>query len=142
MLKKEGSLSFACGSLDLHSKFWGHLQANAMWMKSFTYTSCKSIRLLETIVSFSRTMPAYLQYGKELFASWSCHTPLTGVSGPDPYPISQPWDILGWRVHNPIPSQLLYFPHLNTSLLTNGNVFNRGGGVQLQASFKHAQKGS
>ena len=47
----------------------GHLQTNAMKMKSFTHMSYKSIRLLETILSSSKTIPAYLQYGKELFAS-------------------------------------------------------------------------
>ena len=48
---------------------------------------CKSIRLLETNFSFSKTMPAYLLYGMELFTSRSCHTPLTGVLAPDPCPI-------------------------------------------------------
>ena len=32
-------------------------------------------------------MQAYLQYGKELFASWSYHTPLTGLQGPNPFPM-------------------------------------------------------
>ena len=108
-------------------------------MKSFTNMSCKFIRLLETIFSSSKTMPAYLQYGKELFASWSCHTPLTGLPGPDPSKIGHPLDILGWLIHDRITSQLTHFPNLTTSWLNNGNVFHEGW-VQPQAPFKHAQK--
>ena len=37
-------------------------------------------------------MPTYLQYGKELFASWSSHTPLTGLPEPNHYPIDHLWD--------------------------------------------------
>ena len=37
-----------------------------MWTKSFTHMYCQSIGLLETIFSFSKTMPLYLQYGNEL----------------------------------------------------------------------------
>ena len=97
-----------------------------MWIRSFTHMSCKSIKLLETIFSFSKTIPAYQQYGKELFASWSCHTSLTGIPGQDPSLIGHPWDILGQRVHVRIPFQLPRFPNLNTSWLTNGNVFHKG----------------
>ena len=82
------------------------------------------IRLLETIFSSSKTMPAYLQYGKELFASWSCHTLLTGLLGPDPSLIGHPWDILCRRIHDRIPSQLSCFQNLNTSWLINGHVFH------------------
>ena len=99
-----------------------------MWMKSFTHMSCKSIRLLEIIFSFSKTMSAYLQHGKELFASWSCHTPLTDVPGPDPSPIDHPCDILGQRVHDHIPFQLPHLLNLNTSWLNNCNVFHKGVG--------------
>ena len=74
------------------------------YMKSFTHMSCKFIRLLEKSFSSSKTMPAYLQYGKELFASWLSHSPLTGLPGPDPSLISHPCDILGRRIHNCIPS--------------------------------------
>ena len=102
-------------------------------MKPFTHMSCKFIRLLETIFSSSKTMPAYLQYGKELFASWSCHTPLTGLPGPDPSPISHPFDILGWRIHDRIPFQLQLFPNLNSNWLRIDNVFQEGVGVQSQA---------
>ena len=73
-------------------------------------------------------MPAYLQYGKELFASWSCHTPLTGLQGPDPSPIGHPLDILGWQIHDRIPFQLQHFPNLNTNWLTIANVFHEGVG--------------
>ena len=95
-------------------------------MKAFTHMSCKCIRLLETIFSSSKTMPAYLQYGKELFANCSCHTPLTGLLGPDPSPspMGHPWDILDRRIHDRIHSQLPYFPNLNTSWLNDGNVFH------------------
>ena len=123
MLKKESHLELYIRFIILLSKFWGHLQTNSMWMKSFTHMSCKSIRLLETSVFFSKTVSAYLQYGKELFASCSCHTPLTGVSGPHPYPIGHHG--IFYIAHDPIPSQLLHFPHLNTSWLTNGRVFNK-----------------
>ena len=109
-----------------------------MWMKSFTHIFCKSIWLLETIFSSSKTMPLYLQYGKELFASWSCHTPLTGVPGLDPSPISQPLDILGQQVHDHTLFQLPHFPNSNTTWLNNGHLFQKGVGVQPQASFKHA----
>ena len=44
-------------------------------MKFCTQMSCKFIRLLETFLSSSKIIPAYLQYDKELFASWPCHTP-------------------------------------------------------------------
>ena len=99
-----------------------------MLTKSFTHMSCKSFRLLKTIFSSSKTMPAYPKYGKELFASWSYHTPMTGLSGPDPSPIGHPWDILGRRIHDRIPSRLPHFPNLNTSWLNNGNVFQEGVG--------------
>ena len=39
-------------------------------------------------------MPTYLQYDKEMFESWSYHTPC-----PDPSLIAHPWDNLGWFVH-------------------------------------------
>ena len=45
--------------------------------------SSQSIKLLETVFSSSMTMPPYLQYGKELFASWLWHTPLTDLPDPD-----------------------------------------------------------
>ena len=45
-----------------------------MWMKAFMHMSCQSIRMFETIFSSSKTMPAYLQFCKELFASWPRHT--------------------------------------------------------------------
>ena len=106
----------------------GGLHANAMGMNSITHMSCKSIRLLETIFSFSKTLPAYLQFGKELFAIWSCHTPLTGLPGPDPSPINHPLYILGRRVHDCIPSQLPHFLNSNTSWLNNGNAFHKGCG--------------
>ena len=73
--------------------------------------------MLETIFSSSKTMPAYLQYGKELFASWSCHTPLIGLPGSDPSPIGHQLDILGWRIHDSIPFQLPHFPNLNSNWL-------------------------
>ena len=78
--------------------------------------------------SVSKTMPAYLQYGNGLFASWACHTPLTGLLGPYPAPIGHPCDILGWRIHDCIPSQLPHIQILNTSWLINGNVFHEGVG--------------
>ena len=98
-------------------------------MKSLTHMSYKFLRLLETFFSSSKTMPAYLQYAKELFASWSFHTPLTGFLGPDPSPIGHPWDILGRRIHGHIPSQLPHFPNFNTSWLNNGKVFHEGWGI-------------
>ena len=114
----------------------GHLQANAMWMKSFTNMSCKSIRLFETILSSSKTMQAYLQYGNELFASWPYHTPLAGLPGPNPSLIGHLWGILGWWVHDYIPYKLPCFPNLNTSLLNNGNVFHKGVGTILLSMRK------
>ena len=104
-----------------------------MWMKSFNNIFCKSIRLFETILFSSKTM----QYGEELFASWSYHTSLAGIPGPDPSSISHPWDILGRQVHVCIPSKLPQFPNLNTSWLNNENVFHKGVGYN---SFKHVQK--
>ena len=50
-------------------------------------------------------MLAYLQYDKELFASWLWHTPLTCLSGPDPSPIRHSCDILG-----PYPFPAATFP--------------------------------
>ena len=109
-------------------------------MKSFTHMSCKFIRLLETIFIFSKTIPAYLQYGKELFAGWSHHTHLTGLPRPDPSPIGRPWDILGRWLHDRIPSQLPHFLISNSSWLNNGNVFHKGLGAQPQTSLEQAQK--
>ena len=97
-------------------------------MKSFTHMSCKFIRWLETGFSFSKTIPAYLQYGKELFAGWSCHTHLSGLPGPDPSPIGHPLDILGRRIRDRTPSQMPHFPNSNTSWLSYGNVFHEGVG--------------
>ena len=73
-------------------------------------------------------MQAYLQYGKELFASWSYHTPLTDLLGPNQSSIGRPWDILGLRVHDCIPSKLPHFPNLNTYWLYNGHAFYKGVG--------------
>ena len=73
-------------------------------------------------------MPAYLQYGKEPFASWSCHTPLTGLLGPDPSLVIHPWDIQGWRIHDRIPCQLPHFPNSNTIWLNIVNLFHEGVG--------------
>ena len=95
-----------------------------MKMESFTHMSCKCLRLIETIFCSSEIAPVYLQYGKELLASWSRHTLLTGLPGPDPSPIGHPWYILGLRIHDCIPLQLPHFPNLNTSWLNNGNVFH------------------
>ena len=95
-------------------------------MKSSTHIFCKFIRLLETIFSSRKTIPTYLQYGNELFASWLCQPPLTGLPGPDQSPIGHPWDILGWRTDDSIPSQLPHFPNLNASWLNSGNVFHEG----------------
>ena len=55
-------------------------------------------------------------------------SPLTGLPGPDTSLIGHPWDILGQRVHERIPSQLPHFPYLNTSWLKNGNAFHEGWG--------------
>ena len=76
--------------------------------------------------------PPYLQYYKELFASWSCHTPLTGLLDPDPSLIDHPWDI---RDLTCIPAFML--PKLEYQL---GEQW--GGGVQMYtyAFSKHQQK--
>ena len=97
-----------------------------MWMKSFIDMTCKFNTLSKTIFSSSKAMPAYLQYGKESLANWSYHKPLTGLPGSDPSLIGHPWDILGRRIHDRIPSQLPHFPNLNTSWLNNDNVFQEG----------------
>ena len=96
-----------------------------MWMKSFTH---ESIGLLETIFSSSKSMLLYLQYGKELFASWSCHTILTGLRDLDPSPNDHPWFILDQRVHDRIPSQPPQCPNPNRSGLSNDNTFHKGWG--------------
>ena len=97
-------------------------------MKSFAHMSYKFFRLLETIFSSGKAMSAYLLYDKELFACWSCHTPLTGLLGPDLSPIGHPSAILGWRMHDRISSQLPHFQNLNTGWLINGIVIPRGVG--------------
>ena len=102
--------------------------AHPWYMKAFTHMSCKCIKMLETIFTSSKTMPAYLQYGKELFANLSCHTPLADLLGPDQSPISHPWDILDRRIHASIHSQLPHFQNLNINWLNNGNVFHEGVG--------------
>ena len=112
-----------------------------MWIKAFTRRPCKSIRLFEPIFSSSKTMPAYLQYGKELFASWSCHTPWLACWVPIHLQFDLSLDYLGWLVHDRIPSQLPHFPNWNTSWLNDDNAFHKGrGGVQPRAAFKHGQK--
>ena len=68
-----------------------------MWMKSFTHISCQS-NGLGTIFSFNRTVPPYLQYSKELFESWSCHTLLTRLQ-PSPIDTSGILDIGGYIYH-------------------------------------------
>ena len=45
-----------------------------------------SYQTVGNIFSSCKTIPPYLQYDKELFASCSCHTPLTGLSDPGPSP--------------------------------------------------------
>ena len=64
-------------------------------------------------------MPPYIQYGKELFASWSCHTHLTDLLDPEPSPINQLWDMPDLRVHDlyivyPFPAATL--PELEPKL--------------------------
>ena len=62
---------------------------------------------------------------------------------PDPSPIDHPWDIVGRRVYDRIPSKLPHFPNWNTSWLNKGNAFHKrrvGLVVQPHASFKPAQK--
>ena len=130
---KKATLSFVKGSFNLHSNA-GVTYRPTLRINSFTHMSNKT-RLLETIFSFSKTIPAYLQYGKELFAGWSCHTHLTGLPGPDQSLVSHPWDILGRPIHDSIPSQLPHFPNLNTSWLNNGNASLEGVGVRLKASL-------
>ena len=92
--------------------------------------------LLETIFSSSKTIFQYLQYGKKLFVSWSCHTPLTGLL--DPSPINHSWDIRDCQVHdlNPI-TQIIGTP-AGLTMTTHST----GAGVQMytQASSEHAQK--
>ena len=114
------------------------VQATAIWMKSFIHMSCKSIRLLETIFSFSKTIPAYLQYGKELFASWSCHTPWLAfqagsISDRPPLGYSKPAST--WS--NPFPAST--FPEFEHYLVEQWQCIPQGGGVQPQAPFKHAE---
>ena len=48
-----------------------------------------------------------MQYGKELDASWSWHTPLTGI--PNPSPMDNLWDIRDRLVHDfyPFPAATL-----------------------------------
>ena len=82
-----------------------HLKANAMWVNSFTHMSCQSVGLLETIFPSSKKIPPYLQYVKELFACWSCHTPLTGLLDTDPSPIDTPLEYL-----TPVWTWLLSLP--------------------------------
>ena len=72
-------------------------------------------------------MSAYVQYDKELFESWSCHTLLTGLQGPDPSPIDHPWDKLIWWVYDRIFSQPPRFPNSKTSWLNDGIAFHKGG---------------
>ena len=52
-----------------------------MWMKDFTHMSCQRIRTFETIFSSSKTMPAYLQYGKEHVCKLAMSNPLTSLPG-------------------------------------------------------------
>ena len=106
----------------MHSNYWV-TKASAMWMKSF-----RIYRTVGNHYSSSKSMRPYLQYGKELFASWSCHTILTGLWDLDPSPIDHPWDILDQRVYDGIPSQLPQFPNLNRSWLSNDNAFHKGWG--------------
>ena len=66
--------------------------------------------LLELIFSSSKTMPLYLQYGKELIASWPWHTPLIGLPDPNPSPINHPWDIRDRHVQDLYPSPAATLP--------------------------------
>ena len=139
MLKKKATLSFVKGSFNLHNNSGlAYRPKLCGWSPSPTCLA-KLSDCWKHFFSSSKTISAYLQYGKVLFASWLCHTPLTGLPGPHPSPIFQPWDILGQWINDCIPSQLPHFPNSNTNWLNNDNVF-QGGGVQPQASFKHAQK--
>ena len=115
-----------------------------MWMKSFTHMSCQCIGLLELIFSSSKTMPLYLQYGRELFASWPWHTPLTGLPDPNPSPINHPWNIRDHHVQDLYPSPAATLPELDHKLVSQWQCIpQEGGGVQMytQAFSKHAQKG-
>ena len=105
----------------------------------FTHMSCQSIRLLETIFSSSKRMLPYLQYDKELFASWLCHTLLTDLPNPHPFPIDPSWDI---RNHDLYPFPAATLPKKEPQLVEQWQHIPQGVGVQMytQASSKHSQK--
>ena len=93
----------------------------------FTNMCCRSIRLLETIFSSSMTMPPYLQHGKELFASWSSHTPLSGLPDPNQYPIDHLWDIWDQRVHDLYPFPASTLPESEHQLVEQWQCIPQGG---------------
>ena len=108
-----------------------------MWMKDFTHMSCQRIRTFETIFSSSKTMPAYLQYGKEHVCKLAMSNPLTSLPGPNPSQIDHPWDNLARWIHNRIPSksrQISGLEHYRQCIPQGVGL------VQPNASFEHAQK--
>ena len=92
--------------------------------------SCQSTRLLETNFSSSKRLPPYLQYDKELFASWLCHTLLTGLQNPHTFPIDHHWDIRNLRFHDLYSFPAATLPKRNASWLNSGNAFHRGWGYK------------
>ena len=123
-----------------YMSFGAHLQANAMWIKSFIRMSCQYIRLLATIFSASRTMPPYLQYGKELFASWSCQHSWLAIRIHIYLQSTTSGNFVTGGYMTCIPIQLPYYPTLNASWLNKSKAFHRGIQLYNQASSKHANR--
>ena len=78
----------------------------------------------------------YLQYGKELFASWLWQTPLTGH--PDQSPINHFLDIRDWCIHDLYPFPAATLPEFECQLVEQWRYnldWGRGWGTNLYPGF-------
>ena len=93
-----------------------------MWMKSLARMSCRSIKLLETLISSIKTMPDPIP------AIWQLTVCKPVMFTPDPliYPQSNT-SVIFWASAyvTSIPSQLPHYPNLNAGWLNNGKALHR-----------------
>ena len=97
-------------------------------MKSFTHMSCKRIKTFGNNFLCQQDKDSIPAIWQGTVCRLVMSYPLTGLLGPNPSLIGHPWEILGRRIHDGIPSQLSHFLYLNTSWLNNGNAFQEGVG--------------
>ena len=95
--KTKATLSFVLGSFNLHSNSGvTYSPTHCGWRPS--HMSWQSVRMFDTILSPSKTMQVFLQYGKEHICKLVMPYHLTSLPGPKPSLIYRSWDNQDWWV--------------------------------------------